>query len=67
MMPKLHTSMAGLDSVLPDSNSGDMYFKEPAWTFSGLMPEVDPNIPKSTTLKSISNEFFLLLLPVYSS
>jgi hypothetical protein len=28
---------------------------------------VDPNIPKSTTLKSISNEFFLLLLPIYSS
>jgi hypothetical protein len=67
MIPKLQTSMAGLDSVLPDNNSGDMYFKEPACTFSGLIPEVDPNIPKSTTLKSISNEFFLLLLPIYSS
>lgn len=36
-----------------------MYFNEPAWTFSGLMPETEPNIPKSTIFSSKSNSFYV--------
>jgi hypothetical protein len=39
-----------------------MYFKEPAYIFSGFKFDVvEPKIPKSTTLKSISNSLFLAL------
>ena len=60
MIPKLQISIFGVDSLCPKTTSGDIYFKEPAFTFSGLLPEVEPKIPKSTIFKSKSNEFYLL-------
>ncbi len=62
MIPKLHTSMAGEDSMWPIKSSGDMYFKEPAKIFSGLRPDEEPNIPKSTILSSRSNLLVFLTL-----
>lgn len=55
--PRLQMSMAGDDCAWPWSNSGDMYFREPACTFSGLIPETEPKMPKSTSFNSKSNSF----------
>jgi hypothetical protein len=50
MQPILQTSILGVDCVLPESNSGAIYFKLPAVDFSLQVPLLDPNIPKSTIL-----------------
>jgi hypothetical protein len=54
IIPRLHISIAGDDYAYPWSSSGDIYFKEPACTFSGLIPDTEPNIPKSTNFNSKS-------------
>jgi hypothetical protein len=60
MIPMLHTSIAGFDYSCPYNNSGDIYFRDPAFTFSGFKPLVEPNIPKSTNFKSKSKFFYYL-------
>lgn len=63
IIPMLQTSIAGLDWVWPNKSSGDIYFNEPAFTFSGLIPDVEPKIPKSTNLRSKSKSLTPFLPP----
>ena len=67
IIPRAQTSIFGVVSVYPFRTSGGMYFKDPAFDFSGLLPRVEPNIPKSTSLSSISNSFVNLLPGVLES
>lgn len=50
MIPRLHTSIFGVELVLPRWISGAINFILPAVLFSSTPPRFDPKIPKSTTL-----------------
>jgi len=52
MRPRDQTSILGVDFVWPLRSSGAMNRILPQLTFSILIPAIEPNIPKSTTLRS---------------
>lgn len=63
MRPSDQMSIFGVDFVCPASSSGAMKRKLPQLTFSILIPDIEPKMPKSTTLRSTES---MISLPYWS-